>query len=51
LYDEFLTADEIQSLLDNKDMWMDVDEVFIRMERRSKAMQELYELEEATRPD
>ena len=51
LYDEFLTAEEIQSLLDNKDMWMDVDEVFVRMERRSKAMQELYELEEATRPD
>jgi ATP-dependent protease ClpP protease subunit len=51
LYDEFLTADEIQSLLDNKDMWMDVDEVFIRMERRSKAMQELYDLDQATRPD
>jgi ATP-dependent protease ClpP protease subunit len=51
LYDEFLTAEEIQSLLDNKDMWMDVDEVFIRMENRSKAMKELYELEEATKPD
>jgi len=51
LYDEFLTAEEIQSLLDNKDMWMDVDEVFIRMERRSKAMQELYDLDQATRPD
>jgi ATP-dependent protease ClpP protease subunit len=51
LYDEFLTAEEIQSLLDNKDMWMDVDEVFIRMEKRGKAMQEMYELEEATRPD
>ena len=51
LYDGFLTPIEIQSLLDNKDMWMDVDEVFIRMEERSRAMQEMYDLELATQPD
>jgi len=35
IYDGFLTTDEIKSLLDNKDMWMDVDEVILRMEERA----------------
>ena len=51
IYEGFLTPDEIRSLLDNKDMWMDVDEVVARMEKRAKAMQELAELEAATRPE
>jgi ATP-dependent protease ClpP protease subunit len=51
IYEEFLTPEEIKSLLDNKDMWMDVDEVVLRMEKRTKAFNELAELEAATRPD
>lgn len=51
IYEGFLTDGEIQSLLDNRDMWMDVDEVISRMEKRTKIMQELAELDEATRPD
>jgi ATP-dependent Clp protease protease subunit len=35
IYDGFLTTEEIKSLLDNKDMWMDVDEVILRMEERA----------------
>lgn len=50
IYDSFLTPTEIKSLLDNKDMWMDVDEVITRMTARAKAFQELEELEVATRP-
>jgi ATP-dependent protease ClpP protease subunit len=51
IYEGFLTTEEIRSLLDNKDMWMDVDEVVLRMEKRAKALNELAELEAATRPD
>lgn len=51
IYEDFLTRDEIKSLLDNKDMWMDVDEVITRMQKRAKAIQELQALEEATRPE
>ena len=51
IYEGFLTDTEIQSLLDNRDMWMDVDEVISRMEKRTQVLQELVELEEATRPD
>ena len=40
IYDGFLTPEEIKSLLDNKDMWMDVDEVILRMEERSNKMNE-----------
>lgn len=43
IYEGFLTQDEIKSLLDNKDMWMDVDEVVLRMEERSEAMQKSME--------
>lgn len=51
IYEGFLTDSEIQSLLDNRDMWMDVDEVVSRMQQRTKILQELADLEEATRPD
>lgn len=50
IYEGFLTEAEIQSLLDNRDMWMDVDEVILRMEERSKILKAAAELEEATRP-
>jgi ATP-dependent protease ClpP protease subunit len=51
IYEGFLTDTEIQSLLDNRDMWMDVDEVIVRMGKRSELLKELAELDEATRPD
>lgn len=51
IYAEFLTPEEIRALLDNKDMWMDVDEVVLRMEKRANALNELAELEAATRPE
>lgn len=51
IYEGFLTAEEIQSLLDNRDLWMDVDEVIDRMQKRNKIRQEMAELEEATKPD
>lgn len=50
IYEGFLTDSEIQSLLDNRDMWMDVDEVITRMETRAKLLKELNDLDEATRP-
>jgi len=39
IYEGFLTAEEIKSLLDNKDIWMDVDEVIQRMEKRVKLLE------------
>lgn len=36
IYKDFLTKEEIQSLLDNKDMWMDSAEVITRLERKAK---------------
>jgi len=41
VYKDFLTKEEITSLLENKDLWMDVDEVLLRIEERmSKQEQE-----------
>ena len=51
IYEGFLTQDEITSLLSNKDIWLSTDEVAIRMKARALAMQELLELEEATKPE
>lgn len=36
IYDGFLRTDEIASLLDNKDIWMDGQEVLKRLEERQK---------------
>lgn len=38
LYDGFLTPDEIRSILDNKDIWMDGEEVMKRLEKKVKEM-------------
>lgn len=46
IYEDFLTKEEIKSLLDNKDMWMDVDEVILRMEERSEKYKERQSKEE-----
>ncbi len=45
IYEDFLTVPEITSLLSNCDLWMDVDEVIVRMEARIKIRKELAELE------
>lgn len=39
VYSDFLTVKEIQSLLDNKDIWMDGDEVVDRLEKKMKKVQ------------
>lgn len=51
VYEHFLTEQEVIAVLDGKDLWMDVDELVVRMEKRAKALQELTELEEQTKPD
>ncbi len=40
IYEGFLTKQEIKEILDNRDLWMDVDEVVIRMEDRAKLFSE-----------
>jgi ATP-dependent protease ClpP protease subunit len=36
IYSDFLTAKEIESMLNNKDIWMDGDEVVSRLEKKAK---------------
>lgn len=50
VYEDFLTSNEIDLILAGKDLWMDVDEVAERMNKRITARKQLAELEEATRP-
>jgi ATP-dependent protease ClpP protease subunit len=38
VYSDFLTPEEIKSILDNKDIWMDGEEVKIRLEKKIKKM-------------
>lgn len=40
IYSDFLTEEEITSILDNKDIWMDGDQVIERLEKKMKAMEE-----------
>ena len=47
IYKDFLTEDEIQSMLDNKDIWMDGEEVIERLEERVRIIKEQREKEEA----
>ena len=51
VYADFLTEAEVTQILDNRDIWMDGEEVVKRMNSRMKKMQEAIELEEATQPD
>ena len=46
VYSDFLTEKEIVSILDNKDIWMDGDEVINRLQKKVKAMDAQAELEE-----
>ena len=40
IYSDFLTEDEIQSILNNKDIWMEGDEVIKRLEERKEKVNE-----------
>jgi ATP-dependent protease ClpP protease subunit len=50
VYKHFLTEAEIISVLDGKDLWMDVEELVSRMEQRTVLLQQEADLEEATKP-
>ena len=39
-YENFLTEDEIKSILDNKDIWMEGDEVIKRLEMKHRILTE-----------
>ena len=47
IYSDFLTEKEIVSILDNKDIWMDGEEVIKRLTSKVKAMREANNIEEA----
>jgi hypothetical protein len=47
VYEDFLTEDEIKSMLNNKDLWMDGEEVIKRLEVK-KAKMEAEKAEEET---
>ena len=51
-YKDFLTPDEIKSMLDNKDIWLDADEVGKRLKNRIAAQEPDEEIvvEEAPKP-
>jgi ATP-dependent protease ClpP protease subunit len=46
VYEDFLTPSEINEILAGRDLWMDVDEVAARMNKRIATRRELAELEE-----
>ena len=39
-YQDFLTADEIKSILDNKDIWMEGEEVVERLKKKMEILEE-----------
>lgn len=51
VYEDFLSKEEIKSLLDNRDIWLSSEEVAERMSKRIAAREELAKLEEETKPD
>lgn len=40
VYQDFLTEDEIRSILDNKDIWMEGEEVIKRLKKKHKLLEE-----------
>lgn len=51
VYKDFLTPDEIKSILDNKDIWMEGDEVKVRLEKKiEKLTEEAEKAEEEQAP-
>jgi len=51
VYEDFLTNKEIDEILAGRDLWMEVEEVAERMNKRIAARRELAELEKLTEPD
>jgi ATP-dependent protease ClpP protease subunit len=51
VYEDFLTPEEITSMLNGKEIWLDSDDVMERMQKRTDIRKELAELEEATKPE
>lgn len=51
VYEDFLSPDEIEQVLNGKDIWLDSDDVMERMQKRADIRKELAELEEATKPE
>lgn len=51
VYEDFLTAEEVQSVINGKDIWLDSDNVLERMQKRADIRKELALLEEATKPE
>lgn len=51
VYEDFLSQTEINSLLDNKDIWLSTEEVAERMNARIATRREMAELEAATKPE
>lgn len=51
VYEDFLSDAEITAVLDGKDIWLDSDEVLVRLQKRADLRKELAALEEATKPE
>jgi hypothetical protein len=47
VYEDFLTEDEIKSMLNNKDLWMDGEEIIKRLEVKKAKMEAEKAAEEA----
>ena len=45
VYEHFLTSDEIKSILENKDIWMEAEDVFNRLNARGEILSKLAEEE------
>jgi ATP-dependent protease ClpP protease subunit len=46
VYENFLTAEEINELLNGKDLWLDCNEIVARLKKKSEALKAARELEE-----
>jgi ATP-dependent protease ClpP protease subunit len=51
VYEDFLTTKEIDEILAGRDLWMEVEEVAERMNKRIITRRELAELDEITKPE
>ena len=51
VYEDFLSAKEIEEVLAGRDLWLSTEQVAERMNKRIATRRELAELEDATKPD
>lgn len=51
VYEDFLTVKEIDEVLAGRDLWLEIEEVAERMNKRIATRKELAQLEEETKPD